>query len=161
LIDKENGAPNISRKMKITLREDLDPDSNFYYYQQFKIYHEPYLIWDRETWEVVLTTCDVYRVEVDGKYAGDIILEGKGMGAKYIVDFSLLPDYQRKGIGKVVLEKVKRIGKNLAAVTRKETLNFFLKSGFILRRTMKNYYSPGVEGYYIIFTGARRESNEK
>ncbi len=147
--------------MEITLREDRDPDCNFYYHQQFKIYHEPYLIWDRETWEVILTTCHVYRIEVDGKYAGDIIFEGKRTGAKYIVDFSLLPEYQGKGIGKAVLEKVKKMGEKLAAVTRKETLNFFLKSGFILRKKMKNYYQPGVEGYYIIFTNMRPESNDK
>ena len=38
-------------KMRIMLREDLDPDIDFYYHQQFKIYHEPYLIWDRQTWD--------------------------------------------------------------------------------------------------------------
>jgi len=39
--------------------------------------------------------------------------------------------------------------KKLVAVTRKETLNFFLKSGFVLRKRLKNYYDPGVDGYYI------------
>jgi hypothetical protein len=41
----------------------------------------------------------------------------------------------------------------LAAVTRKETLGFFLKFGFVLRKTLKNYYHPGVDGYYITFEG--------
>ena len=89
--------------MEITLREDLDPDIDFYYHYQFKIYHEPYLIWDRDTWETVLTTCTVYRIEVDGKYAGDVLLEGRGRGTKSIVDLSILPEYQGKGIGKAVL----------------------------------------------------------
>jgi GNAT superfamily N-acetyltransferase len=94
--------------MEITLREDLDPDIDFYYQYQFKIYHEPYLIWDRHTWKTVLATCTVYRIEVDGKYAGDVLLEGRGRGTKSIVDFSILPEYQGKGIGKDVLEQVKK-----------------------------------------------------
>jgi len=138
--------------MKIALREDFDPDSDFYYDRQFEIYHEPYLIWDRETWEAVLNTCRVYRIEVNGRYAGDVILEDRGKGAKYVVDFSVLPEYQRRGIGKAVLEKIKRISGKLKAVTRKETLDFFLKSGFVLKKTIRNYYDPGVDGYYLIFS---------
>ena len=138
--------------MEITLREDLDPDIDFYYQYQFKIYHEPYLIWDRYTWKRVLATCTVYRIEVDGKYAGDVLLEGKGRDTKPIVDFSILPEYQGKGIGKDVLEQVKKMGIRLTAVTRKETLNFFLKSGFVLKKRMRNYYDPGVDGYSITFS---------
>jgi GNAT superfamily N-acetyltransferase len=136
--------------MIITLQEDVTRDVDFYYRQQFKIYHEPYLIWDWETWEMVLATCAVYRVEVDGNYAGDFILEGKS-SARYIVDFSLLPEYQGKGIGKTVLEEVKKWAKRLTAITRKETLNFFLKSRFVVKRIFKGYYNPGVDGYYIVF----------
>jgi ribosomal protein S18 acetylase RimI-like enzyme len=159
--------------MKITLREDLDPDTDFYYDQQFKIYHEPYLIWDKETWQTVLTTCNVYRIEVNPaprvktwgvkgcgvnwKYTGDVILEDKGKGTKYIVDFSVLPEYQGKGIGKAVFEQVKMMGRKLTAVTRKETLDFFLKSGFDLKKTIKNYYHPGVDGYYNYFLRKDRE----
>lgn len=145
--------------MRITLREDIDPDIHFYYRQQFKIYHEPYLIWDWETWKAVLTTCDVYRIEVNGKCAGDLILERRWRGAAYIVDFSLLPEYQGKGIGKDALEKAKKMGKKLVAVTRKETLNFFLKSGFFLRKRLKNYYNAGVDGYYITFSIQKGESD--
>jgi GNAT superfamily N-acetyltransferase len=145
--------------MKITLTEDLDLDIDFYYHQQFKIYHEPYLIWDRETWEAVLTTCDVYRIEVNGRCAGDLILERRGKGTVYIVDFSLLPEYQGKGIGKAALKKAKKMGKRLVALTRKETLNFFLKSGFVLRKRLKNYYDPGVDGYYIILSNQKGESD--
>jgi len=138
--------------MEITLREDLDPDIDFYYQYQFKSYHEPYLIWDRHTWKAVLTTCAMYRIEVDGKYAGDVLLEGRGRGTKSIVDLSILPEYQGKGIGKAVLEQVKKMGIKLTAVTRKETLNFFLKSGFLLKKRMRNYYDPGVDGYSITFS---------
>ena len=135
--------------MKITLREDKHPETDFYYSQQFRIYHEPYLIWDRETWEAVITTCAVYRIEVNGEYAGDAILEDRGRGTKYIVDFSVLPEYQGKGTGKAALERVKKMAKRLTAVTRKETLHFFLKSGFILKKTIRHYYGPGVNGYDI------------
>ena len=138
--------------MTIKLREDLDPDIDFYYHEQFKIYHEPYLIWDRDTWETIITTCDVYRIEVDGKYAGDVIVEDRGRSTKSIVDFSVLPEYQGKGIGKATLEQVKKMGIKLSAVTRKETLNFFLKSGFVLKKRMRNYYDPGVDGYSITFS---------
>ncbi len=137
--------------MKATLREDAHPDPDFYYQQQFSIYHEPYLIWDRETWETVLTACDVYRIEIDGRFGGDIIVENRGKGIKYIVDFSVLPDYQGKGIGKSALEQIKKMAEKLTAVTRKETLPFFLKSGFVLRKRTKNYYDPGVDGYYVVF----------
>jgi GNAT superfamily N-acetyltransferase len=137
--------------MKVTLREDANPDPDFYYQQQFEIYHEPYLIWDRETWETVLTTCDVYRIEIDGRYGGDVILEDRGKGIKYIVDFSVLPDYQGKGVGRLALEQIKKMAEKLTAVTREETLHFFLKSGFVVRKTMKNYYDPGVDGYSITF----------
>jgi len=138
--------------MEIMLRVDLDPDIDFYYQYQFKIYHEPYLIWDRHTWKTVLTTCTVYRIEVDGKYAGDVLLEGRRRASKSIVDLSILPEYQGKGIGKDVLEQVKKMGIKLTAVTRNETLNFFLKSGFVLKKRMRNYYDPGVDGYSITFS---------
>jgi GNAT superfamily N-acetyltransferase len=135
--------------MKIALFNDLDPDIDFYYQTQFKVYHEPYLIWDRETWEEVLSTCEVYRIEVDGAYAGDMILEEGRKGSKSIVDFSLLPEYQGKGIGKAVLEQAKKMGREITAVTRKETLGFFLKSGFLIKKRMKNYYDFDVDGYFI------------
>jgi len=136
--------------MIITLQEDVAPNVDFYYRQQFRIYHEPYLIWDWETWAMVLATCTVYRVEVDGNYAGDVILEGKVKSTRYIVDFSLLPDYQGKGIGKTALEEVRKMAKRLTAITRKEKLPFFLKCGFTLRKTVKDYYDSGVDGYQIV-----------
>jgi GNAT superfamily N-acetyltransferase len=137
--------------MEITLREDLDPDPEFYFQHQFAIYHEPYLIWDRETWEMVLRSCAVYQVEVDGNYAGDVILEGKPQGIQYIVDYSLLPGYQGKGIGRAVMKEVKKMARELTAVTRKEKLLFFLKCGFTLKRTIKDYYDSGADGYFIVF----------
>ncbi len=146
--------------MKITLRRDLHPDTLFYYNQQFKIYHEPYLIWDRETWEAVLTIGDVYRIEVDGRDAGDVILEDRAKGKKYVVDFSILPEYQKKGVGKRALALVIQMGRELTALARKEALDFFLKSGFVLKRTIKNYYFPGVDGYYIIFRGKARTAKK-
>jgi GNAT superfamily N-acetyltransferase len=135
--------------MKITLQEDLHPDIDFYYQNQFQIYREPFLIWERDIWETVLATCDVYRIEVDREYAGDVLLENEGRGSKSIVDFGLLPRYQGRGIGRAVLERIKKMSTRLAAVTRKETLNFFLKSGFLIKRRVKNYYTPGVDGYFI------------
>ncbi len=137
--------------MKIVLREEIDSDVDFYYRQQFKIYREPYLIWDKETWGAVLAACTVYRIEIDGRWAGDIILEDLGKAAKNIVDFGILPEYQGKGIGKAVLDQVKKTYRRLTAVTRNETLGFFLKCGFILKRTIRNYYDPGVDGYAILF----------
>lgn len=135
--------------MKIELRQDLDPDPEFYYRRQFEIYHEPYLLWGRQTWEAVLATCTVCRIEVDGEYAGDVIWEEKGKRSKYLVDFGLLPEYQGKGIGKAVLEILKGMGGTLTAVTRSETLEFFLKSGFVVAKKLKSYYGRGVTGYYI------------
>ena len=138
--------------MKITLREDLNPDTDFYYHHQFSIYHDPYLIWDRDTWETVIATCTVYRIEVNGAYAGDVIVEEGGKEPKDMIDFSILPEYQGKGIGKAVLEEMKKKYRRLAAVTRKETLDFFLKSGFVVKKTMKNYYHRDVDGYYVTYT---------
>jgi GNAT superfamily N-acetyltransferase len=143
--------------MKVTLREDIYPDPDFYYQQQFGIYHESYLIWDRETWETVLTTCDVYRIEIGGRCGGDVILEDRGKSTKYIVDFSVLPDYQGKGIGRSALEQIKKMAEKVTAITRKNVLDFFLNSGFVLRKTMRNYYDPGVDGYYIAFERKREK----
>jgi len=91
-VGRNKSGATIYDKMEIVLREDLDPDTDFYYLHQFKIYHDSYLIWDTDTWEAVLSTCTVYRIEVDGKYAGDVILEDKGKGTKSIIDFSVLPN---------------------------------------------------------------------
>ena len=148
----------VGESVNISLRQDLHPDSNFYYQCQFKIYREPYLIWDKGTWSAILAVCAVYSIVADGEYAGDILLEDRGKGTKYIVDFSLLPEYQRKGIGRAILERVKKMGKRLTAVTRKETVQFFLKSGFTLKRRIRDYYDAGVDGYYIVFV---RKTTEK
>ena len=144
--------------MKNTLRRDPDPKTEFYYHQQFKIYHEPYLIWDRETWEAVLTTCAVYQIDVNGINAGDVILEEKGKGVFTIVDFGLLPEFQGKGVGRAVLNEIMRIGKKLTAVTREETLHFFLKCGFVVKRRIRDYYDRGIEGYDVVW--ADRDGNE-
>jgi GNAT superfamily N-acetyltransferase len=135
--------------MVIKLRKETHPDAGFYYRLQFEIYHEPYLIWSRETWAATLASSDVYHIEINGRYGGNVILEDRGKGERYLADFSLLPEFQGKGFGKAVLEKVKDMGDKLTAFTRKETLQFFLKSGFVLKRTMRNYFSPGVDRYYI------------
>jgi GNAT superfamily N-acetyltransferase len=135
-----------------TIREDPNPDVEFYYRQQFRIYCEPYLIWDRDTWEIVFGTCTVFRIEIDGEYAGDVILEDRGEGEKYIADFSLLPEYQGKGVGRAVLDRVKEMARLLTAVTRRETLPFFLKCGFVLNHTLRNYYRRRVDGYFISFS---------
>jgi ribosomal protein S18 acetylase RimI-like enzyme len=79
-------------------------------------------------------------------------LEDRGKGTKSIVDLSILPEYQGKGIGKVVLEQAKEMGRKLTAVTRRETLDFFLKSGFVLTKRIRNYYQSGVDGYSIAFS---------
>ena len=89
---------------------------------------------------------------LDHRRTSEKLLEGRGRGTKSIVDLSILPEYQGKGIGKAVLEQVKKMGIKLTAVTRKETLNFFLKSGFVLKKRMGNYYDPGVDGYSITFS---------
>jgi ribosomal protein S18 acetylase RimI-like enzyme len=138
--------------MEIRLRRDTDPEVDFYYRHQFEIYHEPYLIWDRETWKIALERCAVYRIEVDGDCAGDVLLEGEGRGARSIVDLGLLPEYRGRGIGKAVFKQIKGMNITLTAVTRKETLDFFLKSGFVLKGRIRNYYAPGVDGYSISFS---------
>src|SRR4030042_149589 len=144
---------NELRSMNLTLREDAEPDIEFYYYQQFEIYHEPYLLWDRDTWEEILSVCTVYRIEADGECVGDIIWEDRKKAVKYVVDFGILPGYQGRGIGKAVLEEVKKTSRRIAPITRKETLGFFLKSGFVVKRRLRNYYHPYVDGYYILYPG--------
>ncbi len=156
VIEGSKSRSTIYDKMEITLREDFDPDIDFYYLHQFEVYHDSYLIWDRETWEIVLSTCTVYRMEVDGNYAGDVILEDRGKGSRPIVDFSILPEYQGKGVGRAVLGQLKEMDGRLTAVTREETLNFFVKCGFVVKKVIKNYYHPGVDGYYIVAMGIRK-----
>ena len=137
--------------MKISLQRDLDPDLDYYYSFQFRIYDKSYLLWDKDLWDMILSTGAVFRVLADGENVGDLILEEKGKGTLYITDLSILPEYQRNGVGKAVIEEIKKMGRKITAVTRKETLDFFLKCGFRLIKTIKNYYYPGVQGYYITF----------
>ncbi len=138
--------------MDITIRKDPDPDVEFYFRVQFEIYRESYLLWEREIWEAVTASCDVFRIEVGGKYGGDIILEDRGKGTEYIVDISILPEHQQRGIGTAVLRHFKARSRRLLAITREETLPFFLKSGFMLRRRIKSYYDRGVDGYYVEYS---------
>lgn len=154
---QNSSMDEVGESVKISLREDFHPDPEFYYHCQFKIYREPYLIWGKDTWSAILAGCAVYSILVDGRYAGDILLEDRGKGTKYIVDFSLLPEYQRMGIGRAVLERAKKMGKRLTAVTRNETIQFFLKSGFALKRRIRDYYDAGVDGYYIVLLGKTTE----
>jgi GNAT superfamily N-acetyltransferase len=140
--------------MKISLQQDLHPDLDFYYEAQFRIYKAPYLIWDRAMWAEVLAGCAVWRIKVNGNYAGEIILDEKDRGRKDIVDFSILPEYQGKGVGRAVLEKIKTTARKISAVTRNETLGFFLKCGFLTAVRIRDYYDPGVDGYYIVWDGS-------
>ncbi len=135
--------------MKIALRKDTLPEADFYYRRQFEIFDEPCLIWSRDRWSRTLLTSDVHRIEVDGVYAGHVVLEGRQRGKTYIADLSLLPAYRGRGIGREVLKELKERTGMLTAFTRKETLPFFVKQGFVLKRTMKDYFSAGVDRYYV------------
>jgi len=135
--------------MEITLRRVNNPDPDFYYRHQFEVYHEPYLIWERETWVVTLARSDVYCIEVDGRYSGDAILEDRRKGKKYLADFNILPEFQGRGVGKTALERLKNTGDRLTAFTRRDTLGFFMNCGFIVRRTMTGYFFPGIDRYYV------------
>ena len=135
--------------MEISLRKEIHPDADFYYRCQFEIFDAPCLIWSRDRWASALLRSDVHRIEVDGAYAGHVILEGRARGKTYIADLSLLPEYRGRGIGRRVLKGLKEKPGKLTAFTRKETLPFFLKQGFVLRRTMKDYFSPGADRYYV------------
>ena len=48
-------------------------------------------------------------------------------------------------------KEVKKMDKRLTAVTRKETLPFFLICGFVLSKKVRSYYGPGVDGYAITY----------
>ncbi len=135
--------------MEIVLRKEIHPDPDFYYRRQFEIFGEPFLIWSHDRWAATLLGADVYRIEVDGAYAGHMILESRRRGRTYLADLSLLPGYRRKGIGREVLKELKERTGRLTAFTRKETLPFFLEQGFVLKKTMKDYFSPGVDRYYV------------
>jgi len=135
--------------MEIALRKETHPDADFYYRCQFEIFDEPCLIWSRDRWAVTLSSADVYRIEVAGTHAGHVLLEDRGEGRTYIADLSLFPAFRGRGIGRGVLKELKERAVKLTAFTRKDTLPFFLKQGFVLRRTMKNYFSPGVDRYYV------------
>ncbi len=134
--------------MEIALRKEIHPDADLYYRRQFEIFEEPCLIWSRDRWLATLLKSDVHRIEVDGAYAGHVILEDRRRGRTYIADLSLLPGYRGKGVGREVLKELKKKGK-LSAFTRKRTLPFFLRQDFVLRKVMKNYFSAGIDRYYV------------
>ena len=69
--------------MKISLPRDLDPDLDYYYSFQFLIYDEAYLLWDKDLWDMILSTGAAFRVLADGENVGDLILEEKGRHVIY------------------------------------------------------------------------------
>ena len=69
--------------MKISLPRDLDPDLDYYYSFQFRIYDEAYLLWDKDLWDMILSTGAAFRVLADGENVGDLILEEKGRHVIY------------------------------------------------------------------------------
>jgi len=89
----------------------------------------------------VLTTCTVYRIEVDGNMP-EMSIRGQGRGTKSIVDLSILPEYQGKGIGKAVLEQSRRWYKTYSRHP-KGNAQFFLEIRVRSKEEDGNYYDPG------------------
>lgn len=95
-----------------------------------------------------------YVVCADEKIIGAGGINFEGISA--IISWDLIdPAYQAKGAGKKLLEhrisiiKAMRNIDNIFVRTSQKTYRFYAKSGFQLKKVIKDYWAPGFDLYYM------------
>jgi ribosomal protein S18 acetylase RimI-like enzyme len=102
---------------------------------------------------------DIYYVlelkdEVIG--AGGINIEDEGRIGKISWDY-IIPTYQGKGFGKKLLEhRINQLRKDekiemISVRTSQLSYQFYEKNGFILKRTIKDYWAKGYDLYHMVY----------
>jgi GNAT superfamily N-acetyltransferase len=115
---------------KINLKKVLEDDPNLPEVIKFSIGYPT----ENKVLEII-KTYTTYGNELTGAY-----LEGRliGIVGVYCLEkitirhISVLPEFQRKGVGKLLLDNIKKryAGNKIIAETDKESVKFYLKSGF-------------------------------
>ena len=93
--------------------------------------------------------CVVYMVQKDNKIVGTVSYQSKEDGSIYLSGLAVDPDYQGKGIGRLILEKVlNEIGnsKIIWLVTHPENtkvVTLYESLGFIITERKEDYFGDG------------------
>ena len=71
-----------------------------------------------------------------------------------ILNFCVLPEYQNKGIGNLLLDEVLKVAKGMITLEVRESnhnaIKFYLNHGFVGALVRKNYYSNGENAILMI-----------
>lgn len=90
--------------------------------------------------------------EVDGMIIGYILSWVADNTS--ILNFGVLKEYQKQGIGNLLLNEVLKIAEGVVSLEVRESntnaINFYSKRGFKAAMVRKNYYSNGENAYLMI-----------
>ena len=71
-----------------------------------------------------------------------------------ILNFGVLKEYQKKGIGSLLFDEVLKISEGIISLEVRESninaINFYQNRGFKAVRVRKNYYSNGEDAYLMV-----------
>ena len=101
-----------------------------------------------------------YVLEYDGILVGCGGINRVDEGATGRISWDILhPDYQGKGLGSILLRHRIQILKGLPGVktitvrTSQLVYQFYEKNGFELAEVVKDYWAPGYDMYFMVYTG--------
>jgi len=107
---------------------------------------------------IIKNEYDVYVVKVLSSIVGTVSLKIMGFSSLYIRSMAVLPDFQRSGIGRFILENINNIAREYkieklvleSSSPLKNALNFYEKHGFKKTGVNRDFY--GVQIYEMIRT---------
>ena len=113
--------------------------------------------WDADTFEALLTTFGTKGIciAVEGISVG-FILYRQAFDDAEIITICVLPEYQGKGYGnlllKEMLKKLNKPGKCFLEVSElnKDAIRLYKKNGFKISHVRKNYYGENKDAYMMM-----------
>jgi len=104
---------------------------------------------DKREWRDAIQKGKVFMIKRGGELVGNASYEHQGDGVYYISGLAIMPDFQRMGIGREVLEKILgdlKDAKKIELVTHPDNapaLALYQKSGFKIESRRENYFGDG------------------
>jgi ribosomal protein S18 acetylase RimI-like enzyme len=110
----------------------------------------------------------IWTAEIDGNAAGFMLIYFEnppsppelGLEGEWLVIdwFDVHPDFQRKGLGTLLLKRAEQIAQNknvsaiylVTAVNNEKMLNFSQKNGFKISKCMKAFWGKGTEDAFLL-----------